>query len=310
MISSGDVDELHTAASSEIGHDHHGRSAAVGRELRAACALSAGRRDGGSHSAWQLRSRFQCRWPQIPGQLRIRAAAVAGTGPVVPADTLRTAGGHGVPCVPLLWLSQGVTLDCMTNHLLAWSGIDDPSRVDQASVELNGESMRAIGGALARNFSSSWELDVASGWVTRALRVTTRGYGWMRTLDLTRSDDGHWAAETSFTGEVDLPLPGLPDPESLVDAVDCDLGLCPITNTMPIRRLGLLDHEVQDTQLVMAWVEMPSLRVLRSDQVYASGLTGIRGSVAYTSFSRDFSAHLTVDDAGLVIDYPTLARRV
>lgn len=197
----------------------------------------------------------------------------------------------------------------MSVHLLSWSGIDDPTRVDQASVELGTSSMRAIGSARAQHFSSSWELDVGPGWVTRALRVTTRGLGWARSLDLTRSDDGVWAADTSARGDVDLPAPGLADPESLVDAIDCDLGLCPVTNTMPIRRLGLLTRDVEQTNLVMAWVEMPSLRVLRSDQVYASGPAGDRNHVRYTSFSRDFSAQLTVDRDGFVLDYPTLAHQ-
>jgi hypothetical protein len=197
----------------------------------------------------------------------------------------------------------------MTNHLLTWDGVDDPSRVDLASVELGAASMRAVGGARAQHFSSSWELDVDDGWVTRALRVTARGLGWARSVDLTRSSAGEWKADVTTRGDVPLPPPGLADPGSLDGAVDCDLGLCPLTNTMPIRRLGLLEHDIPDTSLVMAWVEMPSLRVLRSDQVYASGPAADRSRVRYTSFSRDFSAELSVDADGFVTDYPTLARR-
>lgn len=196
----------------------------------------------------------------------------------------------------------------MTNRLLTWVGVDDPGRLDLASVELGAASMRAVGGARAQHFSSSWELDVADGWVARALRVTTRGLGWARSVDLTRSSAGEWRADATARGGVALPPPGLADPGRLDGAVDCDLGLCPLTNTMPIRRLGLLEHDVPDTPLVMAWVEMPSLRVLRSDQIYASGPSDDRSRVRYTSFSRDFSAELSMDTDGLVTDYPTLAR--
>lgn len=198
----------------------------------------------------------------------------------------------------------------MTNHLLSWVGVDDPTRVDHAYVELGESSMRAVGGARAQHFSSSWELDVAAGWITRALRVTTRGFGWARSLDLVRSSTGEWSAEVTARGDVALPSPGLADPGSVLGSVDCDLGLCPLTNTMPIRRLGLLERDVAERTLVMAWVEMPSLRVLRSDQVYASGPPADPGRVRYTSFSRDFSADLIVDADGLVIEYPTLAHRV
>lgn len=197
----------------------------------------------------------------------------------------------------------------MTPHLLTWHGVDDTTRVDHASIELGQASMRAIGGAQARDFTSSWELDVADGWITRALRVTTRGFGWARSLELTRSDAGEWAAETSTRGDTNLPAPGLTDACSVDGAIDCDLGLCPVTNTMPIRRLKLLEQDVEETHLVMAWVEIPSLRVIRSDQVYASGPPNDRTHVHYSSLTREFTAHLTVDADGLVVDYPTLAHR-
>ncbi|KAJ8141009.1 hypothetical protein OY671_005815 [Metschnikowia pulcherrima] len=85
---------------------------------------------------------------------------------------------------------------------------------------------------------------------------------------------------------------------------------------MPISRLGSLgdDPPAHETHLVMAWVEVPSSRVSRSDQVYAARepldpATG-QGVVRYTSATRDFTADLTVDADGLVVDYPELARRL
>ena len=195
----------------------------------------------------------------------------------------------------------------MTLRLLSWTGIDDPSRVDLASVDFGEGSMRAIGSTRARDFTSSWELEVAEGWVTRSLRVTTRGFGWVRSLELTRSDAGAWSSESSAHGGSHLPAPGLADPGALAGAVDCDLGLCPVTNTMPIRRLELMNRDVPSTRLVMAWVDMPSLRVVRSDQLYSSGAAGKR--VLYASADGDITAELTVDEHGMVIDYPHLARR-
>jgi uncharacterized protein len=178
----------------------------------------------------------------------------------------------------------------VTTHLLTWSGLDDTTRVDHASVELHRTSMRAVGGSVARTFSSSWELDVDCGWVTRGLRLTTRGFGWGRSLELTRSTAGEWVAEVSARGDAHLPDLGLADAGSLAGAVDCDLGLCPVTNTMP-------------------WVDVPSLRVIRSDQVYGSGPASDPARVHFRSLKGGFAAQLTVDDDGFVIDYPTLAHR-
>lgn len=195
--------------------------------------------------------------------------------------------------------------------ILTWTGVDDSELLDRASVELAEDSMRAFGSTHTRSFATTWSLDVGPGWVTRSIDVTVRGIGWWRSLVLTRHVDGTWESQHDSGGDVALPAPGLADPASVEGAVDCDLGLCPVTNTMPIRRLRLLADEVPPTPLVMAWVDVPSLRVVRSEQVYASAVDGSSSrQVSYASRSRDFDATLTVDADGLVIDYPGLARRV
>ena len=83
--------------------------------------------------------------------------------------------------------------------------------------------------------------------------------------------------------------------------------MCPLTNTMPIRRLGLLEAHVASTQLIMAWVDMPSLQVIASDQYYGSI---DRRTVHYASGTRGVDVELQVDDDGVVVVYPDLARRV
>lgn len=195
----------------------------------------------------------------------------------------------------------------MTDLPVTWRGWDDPGRIDHAVLRLGTDGMSGHGTSVSADHALSWSLDATAGWVTRTLAVTVHGDGWMRSLLLARADDGTWTGDTTTRGDADLPSPGLVDREALRGALDCDLGLCPATNTMPIRRLGLLDADVPDTSLVMAWVEVPSLRVIRSDQVYGSAGPG---RVRYRSYSRDFHAELTVDEHGVVLDYPGLARRI
>ena len=83
--------------------------------------------------------------------------------------------------------------------------------------------------------------------------------------------------------------------------------MCPLTNTMPIRRLGLLEAPVASTPLIMAWVDMPSLQVIASDQYYGSI---DRRTVHYASGTRGVDVELQVDEDGVVVVYPDLARRV
>ena len=195
---------------------------------------------------------------------------------------------------------------------VAWRGEDDPGRVDRAVMRIGETGLAAHGSSVTRSYASAWSLDATDGWCTRTLDISVHGAGWQRSLVLARDDGGQWTVVTRMSGLVDLPPAGLADPDSvdgvLDGAVDCDIGLCPATNTMPIRRLGLLHRVVPETRLVMAWVDVPSLQVLRSDQVYASSST--RGRVRFGSASGDFHAELTVDSDGIVDDYPGLARRL
>ncbi|WP_265522869.1 putative glycolipid-binding domain-containing protein [Oerskovia flava] len=201
-----------------------------------------------------------------------------------------------------------------TTRTVQWVGEDDPARIDAASVLLEPDRLRAVGTSRSADYTTSWSLVTDTGWRTQRLEVTAYGFGWSRGLALLRDPDDGWRATTWAAGSADLPPAGIEDAASLVDAVDCDLGLCPVTNTMPMLRLGLPgDAEGGEHSLVMAWVEVPSLRVLRSDQRYAARApvdpaTGL-GVVRYSSASRDFIADLTVDADGLVVDYPGLARR-
>jgi hypothetical protein len=198
----------------------------------------------------------------------------------------------------------------MKHRDLAWRGVDDVARIDRARVRVDDEGMTAHGTSLTDDYALSWSLDATDGWITRTLDVTVHGDGWWRTLALTHAIEGVWTARVDMRGDVDLPPAGIEDDAALDGALDCDLGLCPVTNTMPIRRLRLLDvdadagADIHDTTLVMAWVEVPSLRVLRSEQVYRPAGPGL---IAFRS--GDFAADISADGDGFVIDYPKLATR-
>ncbi|MCQ1999577.1 putative glycolipid-binding domain-containing protein [Arthrobacter zhaoxinii] len=197
-----------------------------------------------------------------------------------------------------------------------WQGQDDPDRTDTAVVSFRDRELAAAGTSITSEYRASWTLSTTPGWVTRRLTVEVKGKGWSRSLQLERSTQGRWSAETTTSGLTDLPAPGIADPRSLDEAQDCDLGLCPLTNTMPILRLDLLNDSAppDETELTMAWVEMPSLRVLPGKQVYsqvrAYSADPGHAVVLYSSANRGFTAELTVDADGTVIDYPGLATRL
>ena len=87
--------------------------------------------------------------------------------------------------------------------------------------------------------------------------------------------------------------------------IDVDVMAATFTNTLPIRRLQLsigARHEI-----AAAFVIVPELEVRVAPQRYTRlGPNEYR----YESVDTGFTADLTVDDDGIVIDYPQLSRRV
>ncbi|KOV92555.1 hypothetical protein ADK65_33600 [Streptomyces sp. NRRL B-1140] len=165
---------------------------------------------------------------------------------------------------------------------------------ETAWVQIANGVLRARGravGTIPEPYWITYELDTADGFVTRRLRVTAETADDVRTLGLRHDGHGRWTAD----GE---PLPAVDG------ALDCDLGLCPLTNTMPVLRHGL--HQVPgEREFLMAWVSVPDLTVRPSRQTYTH--LG-PGRARYSS--GDFRSDLEFDDEGYVVDYPHLARRL
>ncbi|MEU8821502.1 putative glycolipid-binding domain-containing protein [Actinoplanes sp. NPDC048796] len=166
-------------------------------------------------------------------------------------------------------------------------------------------------------YTCRYELRTDAEWVTGYLDVVAEGAGWARSVRLELAA-GRWRATTKEQGDLNAVLssaghagagfPGIEDPDRLFGAFDVDLGGSPLTNTLPVRRLGL--HQARGDEVGMAhrlnvaWVLLPSLEVVPADQIYTALPDG---RVRYAG--ETFSADLTIDDDGFVIDYPGLAVR-
>lgn len=188
---------------------------------------------------------------------------------------------------------------------LFWSRIDVPG-CDHALVD-DTRGLHARGVALAIDpvpYTCRYELVTDAAWVTTRLEVSVEGAGWLREVRLEHAR-GRWRVTTSEQGNLGSGLPGIEDPDRLVDAIDVDLGGAPLPNTLPVRRLHLLDAPPgTEHRLTMAWVRVPSLEVFPSAQTYT--VVG-RGQVRFDDGS--FSAVLELDDDGYVSHYPGLAKR-
>src|SRR5258706_712771 len=189
---------------------------------------------------------------------------------------------------------------------------DDQQGVEFADVMIIRSRLTAVGTAVGFSPVPSrldYKLETRSEFVTSGLLVDARGEGWSRRLDLRRHLSGRWTARTRARGTVDLPAPG-GDMTEFKGALDCDLALSPLTNTMPALRHGLLTGG-GPIEFMMVWVSVPDLAVHLSPQRYTFlRREGDRSLVRYESGSRDFVAELGFDSDGFVIAYPGIGRRV
>jgi uncharacterized protein len=197
------------------------------------------------------------------------------------------------------------------NRLLAWSG-PDPERIDVAHLVLGPDRLSAHGSSTTPEYALTYRLVTGPAWVTQRLDVRVDGDGWSRTLELRRDADGRWTSRR-VERRTDGEPAALEHPE-LAGALDCDLALCPVTNTMPVLRAGLIEAagrgEQQGAELTMAWVAVPDLEVVPATQSYGSPVAVAGGGAQIRFQAGSFVEHIEVDADGMVVSYPSIGRRI
>lgn len=186
----------------------------------------------------------------------------------------------------------------MVRRFLAWQ-IDETSGFDSTWAEVDGRRLAVEGRAVGQVPLAYWidyRLETGEDFVTARVRVEARWEQGSAGLDLRRDPGTGWAVN------------GEPRPD-LAEALDCDLAGCPLTNTMPVLRHDLL-REPGDLRLVMAFIEVPSLRVVPSRQRYTHLRTGDAGGAVIKYRSGAFESDIVFDADGFVLEYPQLGRRV
>lgn len=131
-----------------------------------------------------------------------------------------------------------------------------------------------------------------AGYLLVAAVSSERGY---RRVELSRNADRRWCDSAGTA----IP--------KLDGCTELDLAITPLTNTLPLRRLRA--DPGRATDLDVAYISVPSLRVSRSLQTYTC-LERLRGGATWLYASKRFRAELEVDADGIVERYSDLWRRV
>lgn len=119
-------------------------------------------------------------------------------------------------------------------------------------------------------------------------------------LHIEANGEGMWRDVTR-----DRSLPALDG------SIDVDIGITPMTNSLPVTRLRLAEHASCD--ITVAYMPLPDqisgvFAPERAEQRYTCLIPDRR--YRYDGLFRSFTVELEFDEAGLVIDYPETFRRV
>ena len=191
-------------------------------------------------------------------------------------------------------LAVGVSMAHVLRRAVVWLALEDPGaehvilrqRPDGYRVQ-----SRMVGVYEGRPARASYRLELDAGWRVQRLVATWFAPDSTHRLRLQRDAAGAWRDQ-------DGPRP------DLAGCVDVDLVWTPLTNTLPIRRLGLATGEHSD--IAVAYITPPALTVAPHKQRYTRlGPDRWR----FDTLDSDFTAELTVDAQRLVLDYPALFRR-
>jgi hypothetical protein len=168
--------------------------------------------------------------------------------------------------------------------------------LEHLTIEPSEAGIRAssilIGERGGRPYGVRYTIDCNVAWTVMSFSIdTTDG----RRLSLASDGNGHWrnmdgTALPAFDGCIDIDLAGTP-----------------FTNTLPIRRLGLTPADGA-AKLTMLYVPFDTFEPFPDGQNYIC--LEENSLYRYEAKDRSFTADLPVDEDGLVMDYPTLFKRL
>ena len=208
-----------------------------------------------------------------------------------PADPERLPERHGRDAIPTL----SMTTDMYPPVSLLWRRLDHPGLEHFThAVAARGPILEGIVISLPGDspLRVDYRIECTPDWHTKQVVVTMQHGTRRQLIELTRDDQCRWQRAGASVPELD-------------GCEDIDLSVTPSTNTLPIHRLAL---EIgRSSEVTSAWIRFPSCEITPLPQRYTRA-----GEYLYRYESRggEFSAELTVDEYGMVLDYPPAWERV
>jgi hypothetical protein len=187
--------------------------------------------------------------------------------------------------------------------ILTWQGVSAP-RLESVRLLVAEDRLKASGRLIAaadgdkEAFSTSFEVATDSHGAFNRLLIRASTAEEERQISVSRTEDGLWLVDRGQGTER----------STFGGALEVDVAGAVVFNALPIRRLGL-HREAGEHELPVVYVSLPDLSVRVARHTYTTVSIGEEISVV-SRRDENYTADLTVDSSGFVIEYPRLARRV
>ncbi|MDH3730907.1 MAG: putative glycolipid-binding domain-containing protein [Acidimicrobiia bacterium] len=170
---------------------------------------------------------------------------------------------------------------------ILWERLDTAG-LDRATLAPDANGFRIAGTALFTHEGNSFDIRysvlVDPDWNTRVVAAHLQGPDGERRLSLRVDESGRWTMGDE----------ALEDAEGVNDV---DFAFTPATNSLPLRRLKLAVGD--EAELKVARIAFPERDIDVATQRYER-----LSDYTYRYIAADFEADLTVNDEGLVTNYP------
>lgn len=182
----------------------------------------------------------------------------------------------------------------MKNKIIIWKGIEYSS-LEHCAISIENDVL-VVNSTIVGHYSGftylvTYNLRTNAMGETTKLTMNTTLNGNHQVTELIKLPDGVW----EMNGNIIDDFSG---------CTDVDIAITPFTNTLPIRRLRLQPGEEQEIRVIYFDLLEGTIKPL--SQKYKCLTPTI---YHYENVPNDFEADITVDEHGLVINYPTLFAR-
>jgi hypothetical protein len=180
----------------------------------------------------------------------------------------------------------------------AWQHLDVRTGFEVAYFETDSGAVQIRGCTTAVEGDRTWTVDydilLDSGWATRRARVGARSELGSRSTILDADGFGRWKVDGERAPQLD-------------GCLDIDLESSALTNAFPIHRLALPVGAGASAQAAYVRLDL-SVEQLKQDYLRTSH-EGTGQRYEYSAPTFGFTSSLVYDEAGLVLEYPGIAKR-